>query len=242
MSFEEIDSFQGFGFVHILTLISVTIIFVVWMYFGKRAENENQRFRIRVFLALFIVLVRFVRYVMDIVYGRFEISDLFSLHICHIDLILLVICLIKPNKFIFSFNFMLGIPLGLAVALFPGNSHPVPGLLRAIFFISSHMMLVGGAVYLWLVEGLKVSFKNFLIIAVSGLIGVGIIYKINTILGSNFLYLIEAPEGTVIYRMANIFGYPGYVFVMIGIALLCMFLFYIISNIKRISVNAGAIC
>ena len=99
-------------------------------------------------LALKIISIRSVRYVFDIALGEFKLVDLISLHICHIVLILLIITLIKPNKKLFTFSYLIGIPTALSVALFPGSNHPDPGLSRAIFFIMSHTMIVMGAIFL----------------------------------------------------------------------------------------------
>lgn len=206
------------------------IVICLWIGVGIRVSDDRKRKFIGIAFAVFIMAVRSARYIMDIVYDRFDIFDVLSLHICHIDLILLSVCLIKPNRFLFSFNFLIGMPMGLAVALFPGNTHPAPGLLRAIFFIGSHMMLAGGAVYLAVVEKLKIKLKYLLILSAGGIAGTGIIYVVNKFVGTNYLYLMGAPEGTVIEKMETTFGYPGYVFLMIVIALAFMFLLYFLSR------------
>lgn len=181
---------------------------------------------IRTLLMIILVSVRGARYIMDLIYDRFEILDLFSLHICHIDLILLAICLVRPRSELFSFVFLLGIPAGLSVALFPGSIHPVPGLPRAMFFIMSHMMLVVGAIYLALTEHLVIRLRHMLTIIIAGIIGLAGIFGVNLILRSNFLYLNEAPPGTIIETLDQAFGWPGYVAALIVLAVLLIFFMY----------------
>jgi hypothetical integral membrane protein (TIGR02206 family) len=230
LSFSELTDFKAFGTMHLLAIAGTASIIALWIYAGRKAETETSRKHIRIFFAVFIILVRSARYVMDIAFDRFDIADLLSLHICHIDLILLAACLIRPNKWIFSFNFLVGIPMGLAVALFPGSTHPIPGKLRAVFFIASHLMLAGGAVYLAVVERMKVHRPHLYTICSAGLAGTVLIYFVNKIADTNYLYLMEAPEGTVIEGLESIFGYPGYVFIMMAIAFLCIMLFYLLSK------------
>lgn len=175
-------------------------------------------------------MIRAARYIMDIYFGVFEWSDLFSLHICHIDLILLVICLIKTNKTIFHYCFLVGIPMGLAVALFPGSNHPAPGLPRAILFIMSHTMLVIGALYLASVVRLRLNFKVCAGIAAAGSLFLIPLYYINTALSANYLYIMRAPEGTVIEGLEKMFGWPGYVFAMDFLALSLILLMFLIGR------------
>lgn len=217
-----ITDFKSFGLEHVISLLLPCLLTVIFCFYGLRATDETKRKNLRILLALAIVSIRSARYVMDIHYGRFDLLNLFSLQICHIDLILLIICLIKPRDILFNFNFLIGIPMGLAVALFPGANHPAPGMPRAMFFIMSHMMLASGAVYLAVVEHMRPSLKFLLRFAAAGNIGLLLMYFINKAFGANFLYIMYAPEGTVIEALENIFGWPGYVFAMDALALALM--------------------
>jgi CO/xanthine dehydrogenase Mo-binding subunit len=114
----------------------------------------------------------------------------------------------------FQFVFLIGIPMGLAVAFFPGRTHPEPGLSRAILFIMSHMLLVVGALYMSVVEKMQLKLKNVFYLLGIGNIGIIVIYFINKALSTNFLYIMYAQEGTVIEQLNNIFGWPGYVLIM----------------------------
>lgn len=229
--FTEIDNFQGFGALHLTALLIPVAIGALFILKGLKTADEKQRRNQRIALALLIIAIRSVRYIMDIYYGRFDIFDLFSLQVCHIDLILLVICLIKPNPVLFSFNFMIGIPMGLAVALFPGRVHPVPGAPRAVFFIMSHMMLVVAAIYLAVVEKQSVRLKLYAIFAGTGCAAMFVLYFVNLGLGTNFLYIMEAPEGTLIESLDRIFGWPGYAVAMAVLAVALMFVMYLVSRL-----------
>lgn len=238
--FSEVTQYQQFGLSHLISLVLPVLIGMIWIRAGLRAESTEKRRRIGIAFAVFILFVRCIRYGMDLRYGRFDIFDLLSLQICHIDLILLTWCLIRPNRILFSFNFMIGIPMGLAVALLPGRVHPVPGIPRAMFFIMSHMMLVVGAVYLAMVEKQKTDLRMYGIFAGGGGLGMVLIYFLNLKLGTNFLYIMEAPAGTVIATLDHRFGWPGYPVVMALLAVSLMFMMYLISFVPGWILQRGS--
>jgi len=237
-----ITDFKGFSPVHLLTLLASVSVGLIFILLGVRAKTERQRRIIGILFAVVIVLSRGGRYVMDAYNGVFEWHDLFSLHLCHIDLILLCVCLIKPLKPLFHFCFLIGIPAGLAVALFPGSNHPAPGLPRAILFIMSHVLLVMGALYLLFVEKMKPTLRAFFWIGGAGNAALIAVWFVNRLMDTNFLYVNYAPEGTLIAKLSEIFGWPGYVFVMDALALVLMFVMYLIGRLLHKAITKKEYC
>lgn len=154
-----LTNFTSFGLEHIISLIVPILIGALLVFLSKKYSNKQKA--ISIILAIVIIVIRFVRYGFDIYFGTFNPLDLLSLHVCNIDLYILIICLLWPNKYLFSFVFLVGIPTALSVALMPGKVHPEPGMFRAIFFIMSHMMLIIGAIYLLIIDNFKISKKTF---------------------------------------------------------------------------------
>lgn len=222
-----ITDFRAFSSPHLFGLACPLLIGAWFVIMGMRATGNKRRVLNILFVCLLIV-VRGSRYIMDVWAGRFDIFDLFSLQICHIDLILLIICLFKPNRALFHFVFLIGIPMGVAVALMPGSIHPAPGLPRAILFIMSHMLLVVGGVYLAIVEKMEVKLKYVFSILGIGNLLILLIYFINKALGTNFLYVMYAPKGTVIAKLDVLFSWPGYVLAMDIIAVSVILLVFIV--------------
>ncbi len=127
--------------------------------------------------------------------------------------------------------------MGLAVALMPGKIHPVPGLPRAMLFVISHMFLVTGAIYVAVTTKYLIKVKHVIYILLAGNGAAVVIYFINKIMSTNFLYLMEAPKGTVIEKLDMVFGYPGYIFIMDLIAILIIasvFTLYKIFTLKSV--------
>lgn len=236
-----INNFRTFSAPHLFGLLLPLFIGAIFIFSGIKATQKRKR-TISILFVYLLILVRGSRYIMDVYYGRFDIFDILSLQICHIDLILLIICLLKPNKILFHFTFLIGIPMGLVVALMPGKIHPVPGLSRAILFIMSHMFLIVGAVYLAVVEKMKLKLSYMLYIFGIGNLSIFLIFFINKALRTNFLYIMYAPEGTVIAKLDALFGWPGYVLAMDIIAMSVIAFIYFVHKLVikyQLSINSN---
>jgi hypothetical integral membrane protein (TIGR02206 family) len=224
-----ISNFDTFGVVHLISIFIPILIVGTFIYMYYKYPSKVNKYSL--LLAISIVLIRSVRYGFDIYYGVFNPLDLLSLHVCHINLMLLVICLIKPNQKIFVFTFLIGIPTALMVALFPGSNHPEPGLMRAIFFIMSHTMLVGSSIYLLVVNNFSITRKNLYTYYLISLVTIIVVYIYNIVFDSNFMYLISGPKGTILEILYNTFGSLGYV---IAIYLILCSLFTILYQVYLI--------
>lgn len=230
-----LNNFDIFGFEHIISMIIPIIVGIVFIILAKKYPEKRKI--ISIILAITIVLTRGIRYGFDLYVGRFEILDLVSLHVCHIDLILLIFCLIKPNRKIFVFNFLIGIPTALAVALMPGQTHPEPGMLRAIFFIMSHMMLVMGAMYILATYKFKLTKKDLMFYYLFSWIGIVIIYAFNFFASANFMYLMKGPENTVLEVLYNFFGPFWYIIsiytILVSMLTIIYFLYKLVIKLVK---------
>lgn len=197
-----ISDFQIFGSYHLMAILIPLLIGLLFVFLSNKYEVN----KVSIVLALVIILIRSVRYIFDIYIDEFHLMDLFSMHVCHINLILLVICLLKPNRKLFVFTFLIGIPTALAVALFPGSVHPYPGLLRAIFFIMSHTMLVVGSLYLLIAYKFEITKKDLKFYYLFSLVAIVFVYFLNLFLNSNYMYLVKAPSKTVLSSLSDLTG------------------------------------
>lgn len=221
-----IDNFKLFGIEHIASIVIPIVLGCIFIILSKKFPKKARL--IGIILAIFIFAIRSVRYVFDMQTGRFEVLDLLSLHICNINMYLLIFCLIWPNRKIFAFNFLVGIPTALAVVLMPGNIHPEPGVARAIFFIMSHMMLVMGAVYLLVVNRLNIYKKDLLFYYIFAFVGMMAVYIFNLITNANFMYLMSGPKGTVLEMMYQNLGSFLYILAIYGLLVSLFSFFYFI--------------
>jgi len=229
-----LNNFQLFGYGHVVSIIIPIAIGFIYILLAKKYPKNIKL--ISILFAITIIVIRSVRYVFDINLGKFEIFDLLSIHVCNIDLILLAICLIRPNRKLFTFTFLVGIPTALSVVLMPGQTHADPGMTRAIFFIMSHMMLVMGSLYLLFAYKFQITKKDIKFYYLFSLIGIIIVYIFNLITKANFMYLMKGPENTVLASMYNSLGPLLYVFSIYIILITLITLIYYIHKLiyKRI--------
>lgn len=228
-----ITNFNLFGIEHIYSLVIPVITFLIFTFLAKRFPNKKKF--ISISFAILIIIVRCVRYAFDISIGEFELSKVFSLHVCNIDLILLLICLIKPSKKLFTFCFLIGIPTALSVALMPGRIHPEPGMLRAIFFIMSHMLLAVAPIYLQITYKYKIEKKELFTYYIVSFVGIIVMYIFNIVTNSNYMYLVFGPEGTVLEKLYNLLGKYFYTLSIFGLLIILITVFYLLSKfINRI--------
>ena len=221
-----IKDFQMLGIPHLSALMmaaTLTGLFLVW---GCRARTEQTRRRLGWIFAVILCLIRGARYGLDVWVDRFDIWTVFSLHICHLDLILLVWCLIKPNQKLFNMVTTVGIPVGLIVALFPGRVHPEPGMVRAILFIMIHALLAAGPLYLAVVEKMTLNVKCLFVNMGLCTLLLGAAFTVNIFMGTNYLFIMEAPKGTYIEILYQLFDWPGYVGVMYILAMVSLVMTY----------------
>jgi len=225
-----IDNFKSFGFYHIISILIAIFIGLVFIFLSKKYPDKKKY--INIALAISIIIIRSVRYMFDINTGAFSIMDLFSIHVCHINLILLAICLFKPNKNIFTFNFLVGIPTALSVVLMPGSTHQDPGLLRAIFFIMSHTMLIMGAIYLLVNYNFKILKKDLYKYYIISFIGIILVYIFDVVTKANFMYLNKAPKNALLEYFYK-FNFPFYQLFIYLVLIGLITLMYYISNIPK---------
>jgi len=204
-----ITDFKHFGLIHLFSLLIPVIIGLVFILLSQKYKDKIKC--INIIFVIVLIIIRGSRYVLNVVYGYFEWFDLFSFNISHINLILLIICLIKPNKNLCIFTFLIGIPASLLVAFLPGAIFEPPGLIRAFLFIASHMMMPMASIYLLINNKFEITKKqrNFHYLLLLALMIT--IYIINLIVKQNFLFLMEPKEGTALVPVYISIGYIPYI-------------------------------
>ena len=222
---------QSYIQAHVTILVVSCAFGMMIIRTGLKLRTDESRKRLRTVLAWFILFSRLVRYPIDAALGAFHWDDLFSLHVCHINLILLVICLIRPNRFLFNYSFLIGIPMGLASGLFPGDiplDAPSP-ILRGVLFVFTHLLMVIGALYLAIVERMKPTWRDLGLLYLVGFGQAVITFGVNRLLGTNFLYIMTPVAGTPIESLHDWLGWPGYAVAMVlitfGLMLLSLLAF-----------------
>jgi len=233
-----ITDFPQFGLIHIFSLLIPILIGLIFIYTSKKYKDKIKL--INIIFVITLIFIRGIRYIFNIYYGYFEWFDLFSFNISHINLILIIICLIKPNKNLWIFTFLIGIPASLLVAFLPGQIFEPPGLIRAAFFIASHMMMPMGTIYLLINNNFNITRKNrnycFLL-----LLGILLsLYLLNLLVKQNFLFLMEPKEGTALVPVYDLIGHiPYIILIYISGVILITLMYYLYQVIAKYLLKKG---
>ncbi len=223
------QEFTPYGTVHAAALLVPVFSGLLFTFFALKKPDFQKA--IGISYAVLILTVRFARYGMDMALGTFHIAQLLSVQICHVNMFLLAFCLVRPNRGVFAFNFIAGIPTALAVVLFPGTVHRPPATARAAFFIASHVLLVMGALHLQLVHRFRIPWRTVLYLHALPLVVFPPLYFINSVFGANALYLMGGNPGTVLETMYDALGPIWYLAVIIVLYWLCLDLMYLVHRL-----------
>ncbi len=229
-----LDYFKAFSNGHIVMVIISLMYGFLFLSCGFRCNPKYERIN-RIVFVIFIVIVRSIRYYFDIQLGFFTILQLFSVHICHVSAILIVISLIrgKYNRFISIYLMLLGLPAALSVVLNPSFVLKPPVILRSNLFILYHALIVVGIIYIIIKSNIVLTKKDYFTTNIILFCFIVVGFIANKIFDTNYLYMMYPPKGTFlvsIYEIVN--SHLLYIVVLLSMALSAITLQFLL--LKRI--------
>lgn len=215
--------FSQFGSIHLLWLVVFAGICVMgcWAY---RKMGDRGRRTLRIGVALSMPIMEAMKILLLAVTGRFLWGYL-PLHLCGINIFLIVYHAWKPGQVLDNFLYLVCIPGALAALLFP-NWTALP--LNNIYHIHSfavHILLVLYPLMQAVNGKLRLDIR-----AVPKVLGILVlmaipIYGLNLLLDTNFMFLMWASEGNPLYWFdqnwgSHLLGFP----VIIAAVVIVMYL------------------
>ncbi len=97
-------------------------------------------------------------------------------------------------------------------------------------YFTSHGLIVTSAIYMTVVEGLRPTWKSMLRVFIVTNIYAGIVYSINTLIGSNYLMINYKPPSPTLLDLLP--AWPLYIVYMELIGTACMLLLYLPFAVK----------
>lgn len=220
--------FQFLGIPHLLTLL--LIVLLNFFLLRDRKRDEKARTRTRWALAIVLWVNEALYHVWNVYYGSWNIQEHLPLHACSILIWLSGFMLIKKNRNIYEFAYFMGIGGALQALLTPDIG--IYGFPHFRFFQTfiSHGLLVTGAVYMTVVEGFRPNWKSLLRVMVVMNIYMLIVLGINSLIGSNYLFVSRKPPGPTLLDALP--EWPVYLLYIEGIGLFLFLLLYLPFLIK----------
>ncbi len=224
--------FRTFDITHLTWLLFITAAIVITMLIYKKA-SVHKRNIMRITVGCIVVGIEIIKDIIAIVLGYFEAGHL-PLHLCGINVLLILFDLIKPTKTVRHFLYYFSIPGALLALVFPNwtvlpcmNLSNIQSFLIHAFLVLYPIMLIA--------DGEVTAKFSAMLKGVALLIGMAIpIYFINLALDTNFMFLMEPETGNPLglfekYLGSHLWGFPVLLPLVMGLMYLPVF---IINKVK----------
>ena len=203
--------FTQFGGLHLAWLVlfvAVTVGNGIWY----RRLSDTGKACWKKTVAVLLLLDELFKMVMLAVGGRYTV-DYLPLHLCSINIFLILIHAFKPSKVLGVFLYTVCIPGALAALLFPSWTALPLGNFMHLHSFTVHILLAVYPIVLFtageLAPRLKDLPKCLLLLVVMAIL----IYGVNLLLDTNFMFLMQADPGNPLLLFEelwgnHLYGYP----------------------------------
>jgi len=184
------NPFVLFGTWHLAALLVIVLINVGML--GIRRASEKTRTIVRWSMAIVLWLDEASWHIWNSYWGHWTITQL-PLHICSLLIWLTGFMLIFKIHRIYEFAYFIGIGGAMQALLTPdAGIYGFPHY-RIFQTMISHGLLLTSAIYMTSVEGFRPTWKSFWRVVIGLNIYAVLIYPINLLLGTDFLFINSKP-------------------------------------------------
>ena len=218
--------------------ISITMFLAsLYFYLSYRVKNQNMQ----IFLkssSLIIIGMTFTYHIILGSSGAWTLKEDLPLHLCSVSAIICsVIFFVKKKQFLFEFLFYCGIIGGLVSILTPQITLYNDNYFFYIMFYFKHASII--TIPLVIMYRMKMKLGKYSWLKTFGGINIllAIVMPVNSVLGSNYLYVAKPPivKNFLILGTGEktILGLPDYVFGFEIELLILLLMFYLIFKPKK---------
>lgn len=222
-------AFQLFDSMHLIAL-GLILLIIISIALARNKLSKKNKENIRDTIAAILILNEITWHLWVYFYSEWTIQKMLPLHICSILVWLSAWMLIKKSYRIYEFAYFLGIGGALQALLTPDAG--IYGFPHYRFFQTfiSHGFIIIAAIYMTLSEEMRPTWKSLLRVLVFANIYMAIVYGINTLIGSNYLYLNHKPPTASVLDMLP--DWPIYILYMEALGIITSLILYIPFIIK----------
>jgi len=221
-------AFEFLGAAHLIT-IAILVALNFWLASFKNA-SEQTKTRIRWIMAILLWANEIAWHVWNAAVGKWTIQTMLPLHLCSVLVWIGAFMLVTKNQTIYEFAYFMGIAGAFQAVMTPDLG--IYGFPHFRFFQTfiSHGLIITAAIYMTVVEGFRPTWKSLLRVAIGINIYMGIVFLVNTAIGSNYLFVNGKPPTASLLDMLP--DWPVYLIYMEAIGIICCLLLYIPFIIK----------
>jgi hypothetical integral membrane protein (TIGR02206 family) len=215
--------FIWFGKAHILTLLVILLVNVLLIWFGKHASDKTINI-IAYAMAGILWVNELSFHLWKARIGEWTIQEMLPLHLCSLLVWTGGLMLVTKNYSIYEFCYFLGIAGAFQALLTPDlDKYGFPHF-RFFQTYISHGLIITAAIYMTVVVGFRPTWMSLLRVALWGNIYMAIVFVINKLIGSNYLFVAHKPPTASL--LDKLPAWPWYIAWMEVIGLVMCLLLY----------------
>ena len=201
---------------------SITFILILFFLWSARFIELKNKIIFAKTISIITLIITVSNHIIDINNGNWDIYENLPLHLCSIsNLIACFILFIPKNQKLFEFLFYCGFWGGLMAILTAQINDYDGSLFKYVQYYTSHGTIIFMPLYMFYHLNYKLSKLSWLKLLLILNICMAIIIPINFKIGSNYMYLAEAPN------IKNPLVYGDWPFYIINWEFIILILFYI---------------
>lgn len=196
--------FSHYGPVHLIWLAAFVVLTVAFCYIYRRFDEKN-RMIWRRGVAFLLLADELFKVIPMLIQGCF-LPDYLPLHLCSVNIFLIVFHAWKPNKMLGNFLYTVCIPGALAALLFPTWTKLPAANYMLIHSFTVHILLAMYPIVLTAGGDIKPELKALpkTIALLAALAVVALVF--NLIFDTNFMFLMYAEEGNPLFWFEQSWG------------------------------------
>ena len=222
----DLMSYEG------LRNFSITFILILFFLWSGRYIEEKNKIIFAKAISVLTLIITLSNHIIDVNNGTWDIYENLPLHLCSIsNLIACFVLFVPKNQKLFEFLFYCGFWGGLMAILTAQINDYDGSLFKYIQYYTSHGTIIFMPLYMFYHLNYKLSKFSWLKLLLILNIFMAIIIPINFKIGSNYMYLAEAPN----IKNPLVYGdWPFYIVNWEFIIIILFYLTYVIFSKQKV--------
>ena len=211
---------------------SITFILILFFLWSGRYIEEKNKIIFAKTISVLTLIITISNHIIDVNNGKWDIYENLPLHLCSIsNLIACFVHFVPKNQKLFEFLFYCGFWGGLMAILTAQINDYDGSLFKYIQYYTSHGTIIFMPLYMFYHLNYKLSKFSWLKLLLILNIFMAIIIPINFKIGSNYMYLAEAPN----IKNPLVYGdWPFYIINWEFIIIILFYLTYVIFSKQKV--------
>jgi len=211
---------------------SITFLLILFFLWIGRFIKIEKKLVFAKTISIITIIITSTNHIIDINNGNWDIYENLPLHLCSIsNLIVCFILFLPKNQKLFEFLFYCGLWGGLMAILTAQINDYNGSLFKYIEYYSNHGTIIFMPLFMFYHLEYKLSKFSWLRLLIILNICMAIIIPINFKIGSNYMYLAEAPN----IKNPLVFGdWPFYILNWEFIILILFYITYVLFTRKKV--------